>query len=113
MPIKLDEFEETPEDALRIRKGTNAEKVLNFLSENPDKAFTRKEIAGAAEIKDGSIGVTLSRLEKKGLVRHKGNYWALAEDHKIATLISEASGTKTANDTLGTESEEEWLDRKG
>lgn len=113
MPISLDEFKESPEEALKIGEGTTAEKVLNFLSQNHGKAFTRKEIAESTGIKSSSIGVTLSRLEKKDLVRHKANYWALAEDRKIATLTSEMSGTKTANETLGAESEEEWLERKG
>ncbi|KXB05875.1 hypothetical protein AKJ51_04590 [candidate division MSBL1 archaeon SCGC-AAA382A20] len=112
MPISAKEFEETPEKALEIREGTNAEKILNFLLKNQDKAFTRKEIMEETEVKSGSIGVTLSRLEEKNLVRHKGNYWALARDDKIATLASEIQGTKTANEDLGEESEEEWLKKE-
>lgn len=112
MPVSIDHFKKAPEKALRIEEGTNAKKTLNFLLKNPDKAFTRKEIMEATGIKNGSIGVTLSRLREKGLVRHKGNYWALAEDDEIATLASEIYGTKTANEKLGEESEEVWLDRE-
>ncbi|KXB08307.1 hypothetical protein AKJ56_01550 [candidate division MSBL1 archaeon SCGC-AAA382N08] len=109
MPISVKEFEKTPEKALEVGEKTNGQKVLNFLLKNPDKAFTRNEIMKATGIKKGSIGVTLSRLEEKDLVRHKGNYWTLAEDDKIATLASEIYGTKTANKSLGEEKKEDWL----
>ncbi|KXA94739.1 hypothetical protein AKJ37_07335 [candidate division MSBL1 archaeon SCGC-AAA259I09] len=112
MPVDIDYFKKAPEKTLKIEKGTNAKKTLNFLLKNPDKAFTRKEIMKATGIKNGSIGVTLSRLKEKGLVRHKGNYWALAEDDKIATLASEIYGTKTANEKLGEEAEEVWLNQE-
>ncbi len=112
MPVSIDRFEKSPEEALEIEEGTNAEKTLNFLLKNSGKAFTRKEIMKATGIKNGSIGVTLSRLEEKGLVRHKGNYWALPVDDKIATLASEVYGTKTANEKLGEEAEKEWLSRE-
>lgn len=112
MPISAKKFEEAPEKALRIKENTNAEKILNFLLMNPDKAFTREEIMNETGIKAGSIGVTLSRLAEKNLVRHKGNYWTIAQDDRIATLASELQGTKTANEDLGRESEKEWLEEK-
>ncbi len=75
MPIDIEEFEKSPEKALQVGQKTNGEKILNFLLKNPDKAYTRNEIMEATDIKPGSIGVTLTRLEEKELVRHKGNYW--------------------------------------
>ncbi|KXB07272.1 hypothetical protein AKJ52_00625 [candidate division MSBL1 archaeon SCGC-AAA382C18] len=110
MPISVDEFEKAPENALEVGEETNGEKVLNFLLKNPDKAFTRSEIMESTGVKAGSIGVTLSRLEKKGLLRHKGNYWTLAPDDKIATLSTELYGTEIANKSLGTEEEKDWLE---
>ncbi|OKY77414.1 MAG: Transcriptional regulator, TrmB family [Candidatus Methanohalarchaeum thermophilum] len=109
MPIGIDEFEKAPEDALEIGEKTNADKVLSFLLKNPKKAFTRKELIEATEIKSGSIGVTLSRLRKKGLIRHKGNYWALARDERLASYASEVNGTKIANEELGEEKKNDWI----
>lgn len=88
--MSIDHFKKAPVKALKIEEGTNAEKTLNFLLKNPDKAFARKEIMEATGIENGSIGVTLSRLKERGLVRHKGNYWALAEDDKNLELTVEA-----------------------
>lgn len=64
MPIDV---EEAPEAELRRTGGgpTNAERVLVFLDEHDDQAFTPKEIREATGVPRGSIGVVLSRLEDR------------------------------------------------
>jgi len=110
MPISIDEFETASEEGLGIADGTNADRVLEFLADQPENAFTRKEIQEASEINPGSIGVVLTRLEAKGLVRHKGKYWAIAEDDRLAAYQSMLLGTRAANDRFGPEDMDEWTE---
>ena len=39
--------------------------------------FRPSEIAEELDIPRGSVGTTLRRLEQRGFVRHKGEYWAI------------------------------------
>jgi len=80
MPIDIDEFEEKSDGAISIDTGTNADAVLRFLAENDETAFTQSEIHDETEVKRGSVGAVLSRLEEADLVRHKGKYWAVTPE---------------------------------
>ena len=108
MPIDLNEFEKSDEEEL-TRK-TNADRVLRFLSENPDKAFTQSEIRESTGVKRGSISVVLSRLEDRGLVRHKGNYWAICDEDRLASEVSFRETARMANERFGEEDMNEWLE---
>jgi len=110
MPIDIETFESSSDDRLRSDRETNAERVMRFLSANPDKAFTQSEIRDATEVKAGSISVVLSRLEDRDLVRHKGNYWALGDDDAIAAYEGISESTRAANERLGEEDMAEWLE---
>ena len=110
MPISIDEFESASEEGLGIADGTNADHVLEFLAGRPESAFTRKEVQRATEISPGSIGVVLARLEAKGLVHHKGKYWTIAEDDRLAAYRSMVLGTRAANDRFGPEDMDEWTE---
>ena len=110
MPIDIETFESSPADRLHHNKNTNADRVMQFLASNPDQAFTQSEIRDATNVNAGSISVVVSRLEDRGLVRHKGTYWALGEADDLAAHTSMAESTKTANDRFGKEDIEEWLE---
>jgi predicted transcriptional regulator len=105
MPITIDEFESQPEELLSLDQDTQAYRVLKFLAENSDKAFTPKEISQEVGIKKGSIGAVLSRLEDQQLVRHKGKHWAIIEDEKLASLtaMTQASSASIEDDYFGEE----------
>jgi len=75
MPIRIEEFED---DDLESR--STAELVVEFLWRNRDKAFTRSEIATGIDRKPNTVGTNLSRLKDRGLVRHRGNYWAITDE---------------------------------
>ena len=45
-----------------------------------------------------------------GLVRHKGNYWALGEVDDVAVYASMLESTRAANDRFGEEDMDEWLE---
>ena len=109
MPIDIDAFESSSEDRLQHNGETNAARVMHFLAANPDQAFTQSEIREETDVKAGSISVVLSRLEDRGLVRHKGTYWALEADD-IAAYTNIIESTQTANDRFGEEDIEEWLE---
>lgn len=80
MAITIDEFEDRDGDALEFGEDTQADRILRFLAERSDRAFTQSEINEATGIKRGSVGAVLSRLEQKELVRHKGRYWAATSE---------------------------------
>ena len=109
MPIDIETFEASPEDHLKHSGETNADRVMRFLAAHPDQAFTQSEIRNATDVKSGSISVVLSRLEDRGLVRHKGNYWALGEADDVAAYTSMLESTRAANDRFGEEDVDEWL----
>lgn len=85
MPIEADRFEEIDDDGPTA--GTNADDILSFLRDNPDKAFTRGEIAERTGVKTGSVGPTLVRLRQKGRVEHRGRYWRVS-DHERGVEVS-------------------------
>lgn len=76
MPVRIEEFEsgELPSAP------SVPEQVLTFLYANRDRAFTRSEIATGTDADPNTVGTTLTRLKKRNLVRHKGEYWAITDD---------------------------------
>ncbi|MCU4741236.1 MarR family transcriptional regulator [Halobacteria archaeon AArc-m2/3/4] len=71
-------------------ENTNGRRILEFLATHPDTGYRAGELAAELDIPRGSVGTTLSRLESRGLVRHKGEYWAInpeAYDAHTASLI--------------------------
>jgi len=109
MPIDIETFESAPEDQLEQDGVTNAERVLRFLATHPDQAFTQSEISDATGVKRGSISVVLSRLADRGLVRHRGVYWALGDADAVASYLGVRESTRMANNRFGEEDIAEWL----
>lgn len=105
MPISIDQFDAESAAALDIQAGTQPYRVLQFLADNSEQAFTQSEIHEATEIKRGSVGAVLSRLADRGLVRHRGRYWAIAEDDRLAAYAAQkgASSASTTDDYYGEE----------
>jgi len=100
MPISIDRFENGPPDALDIQDGTQPHQILQFLAANDEAAFTQTEIHEATNIPRGSVGAVLSRLKDRGLVRHRGRYWAIGEDDRLASYAAQraASSVSTTDD---------------
>ena len=110
MPIDIETFDSAPEDRLQHSGETNADRVMRFFATHSDQAFTQSEIRDATDVKAGSISVVLSRLEDRGLVRHKGKYWALGDADEVAAYTGFSESTRAANDRFGEEDMDEWLD---
>jgi predicted transcriptional regulator of viral defense system len=105
MPISIDQFDAEPADVLDIQEGTQPYRVLQFLADNSEQAFTQTEVHEATGIKRGSVGAVLSRLDDRGLVRHRGRYWAVAEDDRLASYAAQtqASSGSITDDYYGEE----------
>lgn len=108
MPIDIDRFHTAPEDELQAGGPTNGELVLSFLAANSERAFTPSEIREAVDVPRGSIGVVLSRLEDRGLVEHRGEYWAVADEDDAATTLQAAATGRAASARFGGEDPDDW-----
>ncbi|KOX93187.1 MarR family transcriptional regulator [Haloarcula rubripromontorii] len=108
MPIDIDRFEQGSSEDLRSGGRTNAEDILSFLAAHPEQAYTPKEIHEATDVARGSVGVVLSRLEDRDLVRHRGEYWAISDAEDIEKTLSAMATARAATDRLGSEDPEEW-----
>jgi Mn-dependent DtxR family transcriptional regulator len=98
MPVGIDEFEsgDLPE------RPSVPEQVINYLHTHQDAAFTRSEIATTIDESPNTVGTALTRLKERGLVRHRGQYWAITEDeqrvaaaydlHDVSEQLDEADG---------------------
>ena len=100
MPISIDRLDDEPAEVLDLQEGTQPYQILQFLAEHSDQAFTQTELHEETGIKRGSVGAALSRLEDRGLVRHRGRYWAIAEDDRLASYAAQmgASSSSTTDD---------------
>lgn len=111
MPIDIETFEETEEEGLGGGR-SQPERVLSFLAENADSAFRPNEIAREVDVPDNSIHAVLKRLEDRGLVRHKGIYWAITDDRDRLDAVTQYSiVTKSMNELYGEEDPDEWAEQ--
>ena len=108
MPIDIERFEEDPVETLTASGRTNAEEILSFLAASADQAFTPKEIHDGTGVPRGSVGVVLSRLEDRGLVRHRGEYWAIADIDDIDKTLSAMTTARSMTGAFGPEDPDEW-----
>lgn len=106
MAIDIETFENTSSEALR--ELSNPEKVLQFLEVNDDRAFKAVEIAEGADVNRNSISTVLGRLEERGLVRHKGEYWAIGDEERLQSFGRYRRATERANERLRVENVDAW-----
>ena len=107
MPVRIDEFESGD-----LPDGPSVpEQVVAYLYTNRDRAFTRAEIATGIGADPNTVGTALSRLKQRELVRHKGEYWAITDDHERVTAAYDLhSLTERLDSEDGGIDPEEWDD---
>jgi predicted nucleotidyltransferase len=90
VPIDIERFEsaESPDEP------TTSERIVRFLIEHGDRAFTRGEIADAIDVNPETVGTNLTRLKARDLVRHREPYWAFTDDHEQARTILRERGAE-------------------
>jgi predicted transcriptional regulator len=97
MPVDFEQY--SPEDGrIDLAEGTNARRLLSFLLNHQGVGFTPAELHDQTDIPRGSISPTLARLERAGLVRHKGDYWAAEDDDRIAAASAAVLGLTSVTD---------------
>lgn len=98
MPIHREQFDAMEEG----EKATTSERIVAFLYENRNQAFTRGEIAEAIDQNPNTVATNLTRLKKRGLLEHKDKYWAITADHeRIADALQFSGMLSTLNDKFG------------
>lgn len=89
MPIDIEEFESaTPEELQEIDRPVR-DGVVEFLAYNPGMAYSRDEIQSSLEVDAIHLLHVLTQLERDGLIRHKGRYWAIADGYEGDTAVGE------------------------
>jgi predicted ArsR family transcriptional regulator len=106
MSIDMETFESTSEEALH--ELSNPERVLRFLITNDDRAFKAAEIAEQTDVNNNSISTVLGRLEKRDLVRHKGEYWAIGSEDRLRSFGQYQRATDRLNERYGREDKAQW-----
>lgn len=106
MPIDIDTFER--ESTFEGDEPTNAERILGFLRENDDKAWTRSEIADRTELDENVVSSVLNRLKQRNLVRHKSPYWAIGDERRVRGAYDFSDTLTALNEQFGEEDMEEW-----
>ena len=106
MPIDIETFTEASTEELT--EITNAEKVIRFLYQNRDKAFTPSEIAEGTGVKKTSISTVLRRLKERELVQHKGDYWALGDEERVRDAYQFHQTINDLDERFGAEDVDEW-----
>lgn len=107
MPVSRNEFEELSAETLDVSEETDARRVLSFLDQHAEQAFTRSEIADETGILETDLGQVLTQLEELRLVAHRGNYWAI-DEHRTASLAGMSHGFATVEDRFPPEDMSEW-----
>ena len=108
MPIDIERFTGSADEELT--EVTNAERVIRFLYQNDDKAFTPSEIAEGTGVKKTSIGTVLRRLEERGLIEHKGDYWAIGDEQVVLNAFRFHQTMDALDERFGAEDLAEWRD---
>ena len=106
MPIDIETFTEASTEELT--ETTNGEKVIRFLYQNRDKAFTPSEIAEGTGVKKTSISTVLRRLKERELVQHKGDYWALSDEERVQDADRFHQTMDDLDERFGAEDIDEW-----
>lgn len=106
MPVDFEAYDPS-QGRLDLAEGTNAHRILSFLSEHSGLGFTPKEISEATGVARGSVGPTLRRLAEHGFVRHKGEYWAAVDDDRLAAIVGVALSMDAIEARLG----DDWFGR--
>jgi hypothetical protein len=106
MPVDFETHDpDTPR--LDLSEGTNARALLELLLSNPGVGYTPAELAAETDVPRGSIGPTLQRLERAGLVRHKEPYWAATSDERVASAVASFVGVESIGEAFG----DDWYAR--
>lgn len=105
--IDITEFESADPDELDGASPT--ERIVEFLASHDDRAWKAATIAERTGIDADTVSSLLSRLKKRGLVRHKRPFWAITDDEqRLVEARSVHATTERYDEQFGEENPEEW-----
>jgi hypothetical protein len=100
MPITKDSFDRISEEGTNL--DGKADRVLDFLIQNTDKAYTKTEIVAETSVTQENVESALERLKERGSVKHKSDYWRVS-DHELAARAGTALTAEAARQYDGGE----------
>ena len=114
MPISRDEFHRMDggSSELDLSPETPLGSVYRFLLTHASHAFRQGEIVDTIERPQEEVESALTRLDQRGIVEHRGQFWAIV-DTEHAAASAGLHGIAIAADRDGGFSEEEvsmWMD---
>ena len=114
MPISRDEFQRIDggSSELDLSLETPLGSVYRFLLTHASHAFRQGEIVDTIELPQEEVESALTRLDQRGIVEHRGPFWAIA-DTEHAAASAGLHGIATVTDQDSGFSEEEvstWMD---
>jgi len=105
MPIDIDRFNDTE----ALRDPPTSGRIIRFLIEHDDNAYTRREIADTIDANPETVGTNLTRLKDRGLVRHCEPYWAVTDDREhVISILRDRYDDAILSNLLPTEDWNEW-----
>lgn len=93
MPITKDNFDRISDEGADL--DSKADRILDFLIQNEDKAYTKSEIVAETSVTQENVEPALERLKERGSVEHKSDYWRVS-DHRLAVRAATAMTAETA-----------------
>ena len=104
MPIDPDSFEDSQAHDGR----PTSERVVRFLLEHDDRAYTRRELANEIDAEPETVRTNLTRLKDRGLVCLREPYRAIGDDRdRIAYVLRDQYGDDVAMELLATDDPDE------
>jgi DNA-binding transcriptional MocR family regulator len=101
MPITKDRFDRIGGEDGQLEDDAN--RILDFLIQNDEKAYKKREIAEETGVEMDRVGPALDRLRERTSVQRKSDYWRVT-DHELAVRAATALTTETARQQDGGES---------
>ena len=93
MPITKDDFDRISDEGDHL--DSDANRVLDFLIRNNDKAYTKTELAEEMDLNLERVGLVLDRLKERGSAERKSDYWRVT-DHELAVRCGTALTAEVA-----------------
>ena len=93
MPITKDSFDRISDEGADL--DSEADRILDFLIQNEDKAYTKSEIVAETNVTQENVEPALDRLRERGSVERKSDYWRVS-DHRLAVRCATALTAETA-----------------
>lgn len=91
-----------------LRSDQRPAQVLAFLRDRMDRAFSAAELAKEFDTDHRTLRSVLARLQARGLIDKKGDYWFALSDEDTATTRAFLHASRDLDEKLGKEDPNDW-----